>query len=363
MAELRRAQQRRRNLKRGGVVGVIVVIAVVLAIVTSLHGNSSKKKTSTSSPPTTAKAATTTTGSTTSTTPPTTVPVSSVKPLSLSALESHLKALAAPAKSLACDAPDKASGGSTTTTTVPAKGNAVSIVAAPAGVGFPKLNGSSPRYTKFTAAPPYCINANDTYTATMKTTAGTIVLRLLPKYAPQTVNSFVFLAGYHYFDGTVFHRVIPGFVDQGGDPTGTGSGGPGYTIPDEYPKSNAAYDAGSFAMANTGQANTGGSQFFIVCGTGGTELTAKYTDFGQVISGLAVANKINAGGGTIADSGVPPKILYKIKSVTIAVTKGSGSGSGSGSSKSTTTTTKPKSTTTTTAKSSTTTTKSTSSTT
>jgi cyclophilin family peptidyl-prolyl cis-trans isomerase len=321
MAELRRAQQRRRNLKRGGVVAVIVVIAVVLALVTS-HHHPSKKKTSTSSP-TTSAATSTTSASTTSTTPPTTVPVSSVKPLSLSAVETHLTALAAPSKSLACDAPDKAKGSSTTTTTTPAKGNAVSIVAAPPGVGFPKLNGSSPRYTKFTAAPPYCINANDTYTATMKTTAGTIVIRLLPKYAPQTVNSFVFLAGYHYFDGTVFHRVIPGFVDQGGDPTGTGSGGPGYTIPDEYPKSNAAYDAGAFAMANTGEANTGGSQFFIVVGNGGMELTAKYTDFGQIVSGLAVANKINAGGGTVADSGVPPKILYKIKSVTIAVTKGS----------------------------------------
>jgi cyclophilin family peptidyl-prolyl cis-trans isomerase len=346
---------------------VIVVIAVVLAIITSLHHGGKKTQSSTSSP-TTSASSSTTSASTTSTTPPTTVPVASVKPLSLSALETHLTALPAPSKSLACDAPDKSSGSSTTTTTTPAKGNAVSIVAAPAGVGFPKLNGSSPRYTKFTAAPPFCINVKDTYTATMKTTAGTIVLRLLPKYAPQTVNSFVFLADYHYFDGTVFHRVIPGFVDQGGDPTGTGSGGPGYTIPDEYPKSNAAYDAGAFAMANTGTANTGGSQFFIVVGTGGTELTAKYTDFGQVISGLDVANKINAGGGTIADSGVPPKILYKIKSVTIAVTKGSSSSTTTTSVPSSTTTTKktkkptssttaPTSTTTT-AKSSTTTAKS-----
>jgi cyclophilin family peptidyl-prolyl cis-trans isomerase len=96
------------------------------------------------------------------------------------------------------------------------------------------------------------------------------------KDAPQTVNNFVFLAQHQFFDCVIFHRVIPGFVDQTGDPTGTGSGGPGYTIPDEYPAkaSNAAdqYPLGSVAMANTGQPHTGGSQWFIVAGAEGESL-------------------------------------------------------------------------------------------
>jgi cyclophilin family peptidyl-prolyl cis-trans isomerase len=189
------------------------------------------------------------------------------------------------------------------------------MVDAPAGVGFPNLNGTSPRYTKFKAAPPFCIDVSKTYTATMVTDVGTIVIQLFPKYAPQTVNNFVFLAGYHYFDGTVFHRVIPGFVDQGGDPTGTGSGGPGYTIPDENPKSAAAYDDGAVAMANTGHPH-GGSQFFLVIGTGGQQLAASYADFGQIISGLDVAKRINNDGDS-SDNGSPPKVTHKILKVTI----------------------------------------------
>src|ERR1700761_7520500 len=148
-------------------------------------------------------------------------------------------------------------GGSTTstasTTTLPPV--SVPLLAAPAGVGCPNLNGSSPHYTKFTAAPPTCIDPSKTYTATMVTDAGTITIMLDPAEAPKTVNNFVFLAGYHFFDGTAFHRVIPGFVDQGGDPTGTGSGGPGYTFADELPKSASQYVAGALAMANSG-ANT-----------------------------------------------------------------------------------------------------------
>jgi cyclophilin family peptidyl-prolyl cis-trans isomerase len=317
MAELRRAQQRRRNMKRGGIAAGVVVIALILALVTSGVFSSGHHKTKTAT-----KGSTTTTtasGSTTTTTPKstttaTTVPITSVSPLSLTALEKYLTPRKPPATSLACDAPDKSSDTATTTTTTPAKGKAVSIVEAPAGVGFPKLNGSSPRYTKFTAAPPFCINVKDTYTATMKTTAGTVVIRLLPKYAPQTVNNFVFLAGYHYFDGTVFHRVITGFVDQGGDPTATGSGTPGYEFDSETPKSNKAYDAGSLAMANDGSATTNGSQFFLTVGDGGQELEASYSVFGQVVSGLNIVNKINDGGST---SGTP-KTYYKIESVTIS---------------------------------------------
>jgi cyclophilin family peptidyl-prolyl cis-trans isomerase len=300
MAELRRAQQRRRNLKRGGVVGIAVLIALVLALYSGgVFNGSSKKKTD---------VATGSSTTTTSVAPTTTVPAS-VNPRPLSAIEADLIARTPPAKSAGCANPSGKA-----TSTVAAKGNAVATITAPKNVGFPKLDGSAPHYTKFAAAPPFCINADDTYSATMKTTAGTMVIELLPKYAPVTVNNFVFLAGYHYFDGIDFHRVIPGFVDQGGDPTGTGTGGPGYEFADELPKSIGAYDAGALAMANSG-ANTNGSQFFLIDGAGGAGLTDAYTMYGQVTSGMSVLDKINAGG----TSGGTPKILYKITSVTISV--------------------------------------------
>ena len=301
MAELRRAQQRRRNLKRGGVAGIAVLIALVLALWSG--GVFSSKKSSTVSTTATTKAPAATT---------TTVPAASATPKTLAQIEADLVARTPPAHSATCSNP---STGASPAATVPAKPPAVAIISAPKGVGFPKLDGSAPHYTKFAAAPPFCINPADTYTATMKTTAGTIVITLLPKYAPVTVNNFVFLAGYHYFDGIIFHRVIPRFVDQGGDPTGTGSGGPGYTFTDELPKNIGAYDAGSVAMANSG-ANTNGSQFFLVDGIGGSQLTNAYTMFGQITGGLDVANKINAAG----TSAGTPKTLYKMISVSISAT-------------------------------------------
>jgi len=114
-----------------------------------------------------------------------------------------------------------------------------------------------------------------------------------------------------------FHRVIPGFVDQTGDPTGTGEGGPGYTIPDEYPPKAAQaadqYPLGSVAMANTGQPHSGGSQWFIVTGTQGESLANSYSLFGTVTSGMTVVQKINKDG---AASGTP-KLIHRILSVKI----------------------------------------------
>jgi cyclophilin family peptidyl-prolyl cis-trans isomerase len=162
------------------------------------------------------------------------------------------------------------------------------------------------------------IDPAKTYTATVETDVGSFVIALDAKDAPQTVNNFVFLAQHHFFDCVIFLRVIPGFVDQTGDPTGTGSGGPGYTIPDEYPAtaSNPAdqYPLGSVAMANTGQPHTGGSQWFIVAGTQGESLAATYSLFGHVTSGLSVVEKINAQGST---SGVPPDVTHRMLKVTI----------------------------------------------
>jgi cyclophilin family peptidyl-prolyl cis-trans isomerase len=122
----------------------------------------------------------------------------------------------------------------------------------------------------------------------METTLGTIVIALDAINAPRTVNNFVYLAGYHYYDGIIFHRIINGFMCQGGDPTGTGTGGPGYRFGDELPKPGQ-YQIGSVAMANAGP-NTNGSQFFIVSGASGVSLPPAYALFGQVVKGLDIVD-------------------------------------------------------------------------
>jgi cyclophilin family peptidyl-prolyl cis-trans isomerase len=128
------------------------------------------------------------------------------------------------------------------------------------------------------------------YTATMETSMGTIVIALDAVRAPKTVNNFVYLAGYKYYEGIIFHRIINGFVCQGGDPTGTGTGGPGYRFEDELPKPGQ-YQIGSLAMANAGP-NTNGSQFFLISGPDGTRLPPNYSLFGQVVKGLDVVDSM-----------------------------------------------------------------------
>jgi cyclophilin family peptidyl-prolyl cis-trans isomerase len=146
----------------------------------------------------------------------------------------------------------------------------------------------------------------------MTTNKGTMVLALDAVGAPRTVNSFVFLARYHYFDGIVFHRIIPGFVIQGGDPEGSGRGGPGYRFADELPKPGR-YQIGSLAMANAGP-NTNGSQFFIISGPDGAALPPQYALFGSVVSGGEVITAIDAVGSR---SGTPTERVV-IESVVIA---------------------------------------------
>jgi cyclophilin family peptidyl-prolyl cis-trans isomerase len=165
--------------------------------------------------------------------------------------------------------------------------------------------------TQFQAPPPMCISTDKTYTATVDTDVGTFTVALNAKEAPKTVNNFVYLSRYHFYDGVTFHRVIPDFVVQGGDPQGTGQGGPGYQFADELPKAGA-YKVGSLAMANAGP-NTNGSQFFIITGSQGTQLPPKYSLFGSVISGMDVVKKIEADG---AASGTPTKV-HKMTKVTI----------------------------------------------
>jgi cyclophilin family peptidyl-prolyl cis-trans isomerase len=175
----------------------------------------------------------------------------------------------------------------------------------------PAPDGSSAKRQKFDAEPPMVIDPAKRYTATMATSKGTMVIELDPVAAPRTVNSFVFLARYHYFDGIVFHRIIPGFVLQGGDPEGTGRGGPGYKFADELPR-GGRYEIGSLAMANAGP-NSNGSQFFVISGPDGARLPPQYSLFGKVVAGGDVV-------GTINDVGTPsgkPTERVTIDSVTI----------------------------------------------
>jgi peptidyl-prolyl cis-trans isomerase B (cyclophilin B) len=148
---------------------------------------------------------------------------------------------------------------------------------------------------QYASPPAMSIDPNKKYTATLNTSKGTIVCDLFAKDAPKTVNNFVFLARDHFYDGTTFHRVISDFMIQGGDPTGTGRGGPGYRFEDETdPKKNPhKHQVGSLSMANAGP-NTNGSQFFITH-VATDWLNGKHTVFGQVRSGQDVVNSIQQG--------------------------------------------------------------------
>lgn len=132
--------------------------------------------------------------------------------------------------------------------------------------------------------------------ALMNTDRGTMTIEFFENDAPQTVANFVKLAKSGYYDGVKFHRVIPNFMIQGGDPTGTGSGGPGYNIPDELTGDNQYHDRGVLSMANTGRPNSGGSQFFICHNRQGTaHLDRKHTVFGKVTDGIDLVDQIRQG--------------------------------------------------------------------
>lgn len=165
------------------------------------------------------------------------------------------------------------------------------------------------------------IDTSKTYTATVQTDVGTFTMSLDPSEAPIAVNSFVFLAQHNFFNCIIFHRVIPGFVDQTGDPTGTGTGGPGYQFTEHGPPAAAnpadQYPLGSVAMANsssgTTDPSTNGSQFFIVTGASGESLPPDYVLFGQVTSGMSVVQAINKDGTA---SGTP-SVIHRMLKVTI----------------------------------------------
>lgn len=176
----------------------------------------------------------------------------------------------------------------------------------------PPEGGSDERRTNFDGPPEMCIDTARSYTAEVETDAGKFTIDLDAASAPKTVNNFVFLARYRYYEGVPFHRVIPGFMIQGGDgEKGDGTGGPGYNFADELPEAGE-YKIGSVAMANSG-ADTNGSQFFIVTGEQGVSLPPNYSLFGAVVAGLDVVKAIEADG---SQSGAPG-VTHKITKITI----------------------------------------------
>ncbi len=183
----------------------------------------------------------------------------------------------------------------------------VALLAAACGQKEPE------RQTSFEKPPEMEIDTNKTYEAKIETTKGDFTIELFAEDAPVTVNNFVFLARHRYFEGIVFHRIVPEFVIQTGDPTGTGYGGPGYAFEDEL-NSPHKYEPGIVAMANSGP-NTNGSQFFVCTGEASITLNDKpdYTIFGKIKDGM---DTVLAIGNTPVNGDVPLEHV-KIEKVTI----------------------------------------------
>lgn len=271
-------QRRRRTFLRNGAIVVVLAAAVVGSLVLVTSHNKPK--------PTASRSTTTTSKGTSSTTTTT--------------------------------------GGSTSTSVAATTAaEQATANAAAAAAGCPSDPHTTVNHLSWPSAPAMTIDKAKTYTASVETTAGSFVITLDAKAAPITVNNFVFLAQKGFYHCVIFHRVIPGFMDQTGDPTGTGTGGPGYTIADEYPPKAAnpatQYPVGSVAMANTGAPHSGGSQWFIVTGAQGESLPNTYSLFGTVTSGMNVVQTINAeGNASPSSNGVPPKVIQRILSITIS---------------------------------------------
>jgi cyclophilin family peptidyl-prolyl cis-trans isomerase len=214
----------------------------------------------------------------------------------------------------------KQSATTTTSTTTPTSSAQLAADKASKAAGCPESPTAQLPNPQWKSAPPMTIDPSKTYTATIKTDLGTITADLDAKTAPTAVNDFVFLAKHNYYHCVTFHRVIPQFMDQTGDPTGTGSGAVGYTVQGEVPATaNPQYPIGSLAMAKTSQAPNGTSsnQFFIVAGPEGESLPPQYALFGQVTSGQNVVDAINADGDS-SDDGTPPKVIHRMFSVTVS---------------------------------------------
>lgn len=202
----------------------------------------------------------------------------------------------------------------------PALSEPVELPAPPQGATLsgptecPPAEGASERVQVFAEAPPMCIDPDATYTVTFTTSHGEFSASLDAAAAPATVNNFVVLSRYRYFDGVPFHRIVPGFVVQAGDGDGApwGSNDLGYSIEDELPESSSAYTDYSLAMANAGP-DTNGSQFFVVLPGGGSDLGPLYSRFGEVTEGREVIDTI----GALSDGSQGPSEVVLIERVTI----------------------------------------------
>ena len=167
---------------------------------------------------------------------------------------------------------------------------------------------------QYAAPPALSIDLAKTYTATIETVAGTMELELYAAEAPMTVNNFVFLAREGFYDNVIFHRVIKGFMIQGGDPTGTGRGGPGYQIRGEF--GSRRHEYGVISMARSQDPDSAGSQFFI-CHGDATFLDGKYAAFGKLVSGGDVLDSIASAPKIPGGEGSSPVVPVVIKSITI----------------------------------------------
>jgi len=182
--------------------------------------------------------------------------------------------------------------------------------------GCEDVSKPAPKQVEGIKKPTEKLSKSKTYVATIATTCGDIEVTLDSKHSPITGGSFKYLADQKFFDGTTFHRIVPDFVIQGGDPAGDGTGGPGYSV-EEAPDSDLKYEKGVVAMAKTGDepAGTSGSQFFVVTGDGAASLTPDYALLGKVTGGMDVVDKI---GGIQADPNTgQPAAEVVIKSVTV----------------------------------------------
>jgi cyclophilin family peptidyl-prolyl cis-trans isomerase len=211
----------------------------------------------------------------------------------------------------------------TASSTAPAGGGGrvTPVVAPPETVAcdadVPSDAGEPKRQYRAAPAVEDTIDPEAAYTATIETSCGTVVLELFPDVAPQAVASFVFLAQAGFFDGLTFHRIVPGFVIQGGDPLGDGTGGPGYQFVNETDGTHTFEGEGVLAMANSG-ADTNGSQFFITLGPA-PDLDGGYTIFGEVTEGMDAVQAIADVPLADPDVGTPEEAVY-IESVTIEET-------------------------------------------
>jgi cyclophilin family peptidyl-prolyl cis-trans isomerase len=275
VAALKR-QRSRRRVQAIAILGVVLVVVTLL--IAGVGGNDKKDDNVTAadkSSTTTAKASTTTTAKAESSTTTT---------------------------------------GKASTTTTGAENATTAALRKKLAGGTPCPTGDVARKTSFPKPPQLCIDPAKTYTAAIVTNRGSFTVELDAEAAPITVNNFVFLARYHFYDGVTFHRIIPGFVVQGGDPEGTGMGGPGYKFEDELPKGKAPYyEIGSLAMANSGP-DTNGSQFFIVTGEDGANLPPNYSRFGKVSAGMETVRTIEKTGsadGTPSSKTTITKVTVK----------------------------------------------------